>query len=123
MTTATIAADDTLNVLKRLKLLARFMDNGWGIPFTNIRFGADSVLGLVPGAGDIAAMLISLYVVVKAYELGAPNHILLRMVGNVAIDTGLGAVPLFGDIFDLFFKSNVKNLDLLHDFLRKNGKI
>ncbi len=123
MTTATIAADDTLNVLKRLKLLARFMDNGWGIPFTNIRFGADSVLGLVPGAGDIAAMLISLYVVVKAYELGAPNHILLRMVGNVAIDTGLGAVPLFGDIFDLFFKSNVKNLDLLHDFLRKTGKI
>ncbi len=123
MTTATIAADDTLNVLKRLKLLARFMDNGWGIPFTNIRFGADSVLGLVPGAGDIAAMLISLYVVVKAYELGAPNHILLRMVGNVAIDTGLGAVPLFGDIFDLFFKSNVKNLDLLHDFLRKNGRI
>ncbi len=123
MTTATITADDTLNVLKRLKLLARFMDNGWGIPFTNIRFGADSVLGLVPGAGDIAAMLISLYVVVKAYELGAPNHILLRMVGNVAIDTGLGAVPLFGDIFDLFFKSNVKNLDLLHDFLRKTGKI
>lgn len=114
---------ETLKILNRLKLLSRFMDAGWGIPFTKIRFGADSVLGLVPGAGDLAGMLISLYVVVKAYELGAPNHILLRMVGNVAIDTGLGAVPVLGDIFDVFFKSNIKNVDLLHDFLKKSGKV
>ena len=114
---------ETLKILNRLKLLSRFMDAGWGIPGTKVRFGADSVLGLVPGAGDLAGMLISLYVVVKAYELGAPNHILLRMVGNIAIDTGGGAVPILGDIFDIFFKSNIRNVDLLHDFLKKNGKI
>ncbi len=114
---------ETLKILNRLKLLSRFMDAGWGIPGTKVRFGADSVLGLVPGAGDLAGMLISLYVVVKAYELGAPNHILLRMVGNIAIDTGLGSVPVLGDIFDVFFKSNIKNVDLLHDFLRKSGKV
>ncbi len=114
---------ETLKVLNRLKLLSRFMDAGWGIPGTKVRFGADSVLGLVPGAGDLAGMAISLYVVVKAYELGAPNHILARMVGNVAIDTGLGAIPVLGDIFDVFFKSNIKNVDLLHDFLKKSGKV
>jgi Domain of unknown function (DUF4112) len=122
MTTATMTANETLKILNRLKLLSRFMDSGWSIPFTKIRFGADSVLGLIPGGGDLVAMLISLYVVVKAYELGAPNHILLRMVGNVAIDTGLGSVPVLGDIFDVFFKSNIKNVDLLHEFLTKTGR-
>jgi hypothetical protein len=116
-------AAETLKTLNRLKLLARFMDAGWGIPGTKIRFGADSVLGLVPGGGDLAAMLISIYVVVKAYEMGVPNNLLLKMVGNIAIDTGLGAVPVLGDIFDVFFKSNIRNTDLLHDFLMKNGKV
>ena len=114
---------ETLKILNRLKMLSRFMDAGWGIPGTKIRFGADSVLGLVPGAGDLAGMLISLYVVVKAYEMGVPNNILLKMAGNIAIDTGLGAVPVLGDIFDVFFKSNIRNVDLLHDFLRKSGKV
>jgi Domain of unknown function (DUF4112) len=114
---------DTLKTLNRLKRLSRFMDAGWGIPGTKIRFGADSVLGLVPGGGDLVGMVISLYVVVKARELGAPNHLLLRMVGNVAIDTGLGSVPVLGDIFDVLFKSNIKNVDLLHEFLTKSGKL
>jgi Domain of unknown function (DUF4112) len=116
-------AAETLKLLNRLKRLSRFMDGGWGIPGTNIKFGADAVLGLIPGGGDVAAMLVSLYVVVKAHELGAPRHIILRMLGNVAIDTGLGSVPVLGDIFDVFFKSNIKNVDLLHDFLKKSGKV
>jgi Domain of unknown function (DUF4112) len=123
MTTATMTADETLKVLKRLKLLARFMDSGWGIPGTKIRFGADSVLGLLPIGGDVAGMLISLYVVVKAYEMGVPNSILLKMVGNIAIDTGVGSVPVLGDIFDVFFKSNIRNTDLLHDFIMKNVRV
>jgi hypothetical protein len=123
MTTATMNAAETLRTLNRLKLLARVMDAGWSIPFTKIRFGADPILGLIPGGGDLVAMLISLYVVVKAYEMGVPNHLLLKMAGNIAIDAGLGAVPVLGDIFDVFFKSNIRNTDLLHDFLMKNGKI
>jgi Domain of unknown function (DUF4112) len=117
MTTA-----DQLKMLTRLKRIARFMDAGWGIPFTKFRFGADSVLGLVPGAGDVVAMFVSIYVLVKAHEMGAPKPLLMKMAGNIAIDTGLGAVPVLGDVFDMFFKSNVKNVDLLHDFITKNQK-
>jgi hypothetical protein len=118
MTTA-----DQLKMLNRLKRIARFMDAGWGIPGTRFRFGADSVLGLAPGAGDLVAMLVSIYVLVKAHEMGAPKPLLMKMAGNIAIDTGLGAVPVLGDIFDMFFKSNLKNVDLLHDFIMKNQKV
>lgn len=123
MTAATMTSDETLKVLKRLKLLARFMDSGWAIPGTKIRFGADAVLGLLPVGGDAAAMLISLYVVVKAREMGMPNALLVKMLANIAIDTGVGSVPVLGDIFDVFFKSNIRNTDLLHDFIMKNGKV
>ena len=115
-----MASAETLKKLNRLKLLARFMDSGWGIPLTRIRFGADAVVGLVPGVGDVAAGLVSLYIVLEARKLGAPNHLIVKMLANVAIDTGLGAIPVVGDIFDVFFKSNLKNIDLLHDFIHKN---
>lgn len=111
---------ETLKKLNRLKSLAKFMDSGWGIPFTKIRFGADSVAGLIPGFGDAATAIISLHIVNEARKLGAPNQLLVKMLANVAIDTGLGTIPVVGDIFDVFFKSNLKNIDLLHDFIHKN---
>jgi Domain of unknown function (DUF4112) len=117
-----VTTAEQLKMLTRLKRIARFMDTGLGIPFTKFRFGADSILGLVPGAGDLLAMLVSIYVLIKAHEMGAPKPLLMKMAGNIAIDTGLGAVPVLGDIFDMFFKSNVKNVDLLHDFIMKNQK-
>lgn len=111
---------DTLKKLNRLRVIAKFMDSGWGIPFTKVRFGADAVAGLVPGFGDAGAALVSLYIVLEARKLGAPNHLLVKMLANVAIDTGLGTIPVVGDIFDVLFKSNIKNIDLLHDFIHKN---
>lgn len=110
---------ETLKKLNRLRVIAKFMDSGWGIPLTKIRFGADAVAGLIPGFGDAGAALISLYIVLEARKLGAPNHLLVKMLANVAIDTGLGTIPVVGDIFDIFFKSNLKNIDLLHDFIHK----
>lgn len=110
---------ETLKKLNRLRIIAKFMDSGWGIPLTKIRFGADAVAGLIPGFGDAGAALISLYIVLEARKLGAPNHLLVKMLANVAIDTGLGTIPVVGDIFDIFFKSNLKNIDLLHDFIHK----
>ena len=101
--------------LKRISRLARIMDTAIAIPGTGIRFGADSVIGLVPGFGDAAGGLIGLYMVNEARKLGLPGHKLLKMVGNVGIDSLVGAVPLFGDVFDVYFKSHRRNAKLILD--------
>jgi Domain of unknown function (DUF4112) len=108
---------ERLKTLKRIGQLAKLMDTAWGIPFTRWRFGLDSVFGLVPGAGDAINLGISLYTLMLARKLGAPNELLLRMAANAGIDFGLGSVPVVGDIFDVFFKSNTRNLKMLNDYL------
>jgi hypothetical protein len=110
---------DHAKTLARLQRLSRIMDTAWRIPLTRWRFGLDSVLGLVPGAGDFINVGISAYAILLARRLGAPNSLLIKMVGNSAIDFGLGTVPVVGDIFDMFFKSNIRNLKLLTDYLEK----
>lgn len=117
--TATPPIDRAASIA-RVKRIARVMDVAWRIPGTKIRFGADSVIGLVPGAGDLVTMGISLYMLAEAHRLGIPKPILLKMAGNIAIDTGIGAIPLVGDVFDMFFKSNSKNAKLLVDCIEKN---
>ncbi len=96
--------------------LARLLDAAVRIPGTNIRFGLDAVLGLIPGAGDIAGGLLSSFIIVKAANLGAPRAVLARMVMNVAIDSIVGAVPILGDIFDVGWKSNTRNAALLERY-------
>jgi hypothetical protein len=108
---------ERLKTIKRLGRFARLMDTAWGIPFTRWRFGFDTVLGLIPGVGDGANLLISIYTLYLAQKLGAPNSLLLKMAANSGIDFGLGTVPVLGDVFDMFFKSNTRNLKLLTDYL------
>lgn len=99
-----------------LQQLARLLDAAVRIPGTNIRFGLDAVLGLIPGAGDIAGGILSTFIIVKAANLGAPRSVLARMVMNVAIDSIVGAVPILGDIFDVGWKSNMRNAGLLEQY-------
>lgn len=117
---------ERLKTLKRIERLARLMDTAWGIPFTKWRFGVDSVVGLVPGAGDLVNLGVSVYTLMLAHRLGAPNALLLKMAANSGIDFGLGSVPVLGDIFDMYFKSNTRNLKMLTEFLAtqdmKKGK-
>ena len=112
---------EIVKTMKSLRMLARFMDNGWGIPFTRFRFGADSVVGLLPVGGDMLTAAISLFIVFKAYEMGASRFVILKMLGNVALDSGVGSIPVVGDIFDMMFMSNIKNMDLLSEFIRQKG--
>jgi Domain of unknown function (DUF4112) len=121
-TTAAIDADDRVRSLARLKRLARIMDSALAIPGTRIRFGADSALGLIPGAGDAIGLGLSAYALIEAMRLGAPSRLIARMIGNVAIDTSLGAIPVAGDIFDLLFKSNARNLKLLLDHFERETR-
>ncbi|MEQ8395687.1 DUF4112 domain-containing protein [Thalassobaculum sp.] len=103
--------------LADIELLTRLLDDRFRIPGTSIRFGLDGVVGLVPGLGDAASMLASLYIIYRARGLGASNPVILRMIGNVLIDTAVGAVPVLGDLFDVAFKANRRNLTLLHRHL------
>jgi len=77
----------------------------------------DALVGLIPGIGDIVTTTLSLFIVHEAYQLGVPRHILLRMLGNVAIDGALGAVPVVGDAFDVLWRANRRNMRVLRDWL------
>jgi hypothetical protein len=105
--------------LDRLDRVTQLLDTALVIPGTNIRFGADAIVGLVPGIGDAITTAISAWVIYEARRLGAPRHLVARMVGNVALDGLVGAVPLLGDVFDLMFKSNRKNIRLLRAWMDK----
>lgn len=99
--------------LRRLETIARVMDTAFVIPGTGIRFGADSIVGLIPGAGDLAGAAVGLAIVNEARRLGVPRALMAKMIYNVAVDTVFGAVPLLGDLFDLYFKSHRKNVQLV----------
>ncbi|CAN7273455.1 DUF4112 domain-containing protein [Neorhizobium sp. LjRoot104] len=106
---------ERLRRLRRLSGIARLMDTAIGIPGTRIRFGADSVFGLIPLVGDAGGALVGLYIVNEARKLGLPPAKLTRMLGFVAADSVLGSVPLAGDVFDLFFKSHRRNVQMILD--------
>ncbi len=96
---------------------AYWLDAGIRIPGTNLRFGLDPILGLLPAVGDAAGAVLAGWILVAAVRLGASRATLLRMAGNVALDAGLGAVPYLGDAFDFAWKANLRNVALLERHL------
>lgn len=109
--------------LDRLHRVGYLLDNSIGIPGTRFRLGLDSLIGLVPGIGDAVAGLLSLYIIVEAHRLGVPRTLLARMGWNVAIDTLVGEVPILGDLFDIGFKANLRNLALLDGFAQRPAAV
>jgi hypothetical protein len=105
--------------VSRLQQVAWLLDAAVRIPGTNVRVGLDPMLGLIPGAGDIAGGVLSALIVVQAARLGAPRSVLARMVMNVGVDSIVGVVPLLGDLFDVGWKSNIRNVDLLARYLER----
>ena len=93
--------------------LAHRMDSAFRLPFTRIRLGWDSILGLVPGVGDTATLLPAAWIVYTAHDMGVPNSKKLKMLWNIGIDWLVGLVPLAGDILDVSFKANRKNAAML----------
>jgi hypothetical protein len=105
------------DALARITLLAQLMDSAFFIPGLNRRVGLDSVIGLVPGVGDAISAALSSYIIWEARQLGLPRWKIARMIGNVAVDTAIGAIPLAGDLFDVYFKANMRNLRIIHEHL------
>jgi hypothetical protein len=105
--------------LERLERIAHRMDSMLRIPGTQIRIGFDGIMGFIPGIGDAAAALPAAYIIHQSYKMGAPRSLLVRMAINTGVDSIIGTVPLFGDIFDIGNKSNNRNVALLRRHLER----
>ena len=102
--------------VRRARALARVLDTAVAVPGTPIRFGLDAVIGLIPGAGDVVGAALSGFIVLTAVRGGVPRQVIWRMLANVGIDTLVGTIPVLGDLFDVAFKSNIKNVELLERY-------
>lgn len=111
----TAARPQLLKKVRRLRKLANLMDAAIELPIVKRRIGLDSLIGLVPGIGDLATVGVSAYIVREAWMMGVPKTKLAKMVGNLGIDFVTGTVPVVGDLFDIAFKANLKNLKILED--------
>src|SRR5687767_14317187 len=104
---------------KGLDKLAKLMDAQFTIPGTGIKFGFDALIGLIPGAGDLSTFAISGYMLFIMAKNGACGFVLARMVFNILLDAIVGAIPLLGDIFDVAFKANMRNMRLMNEYYKE----
>jgi hypothetical protein len=111
---------EPLAVRKRVEALEMLLERSFHIPGTRIPVGLDSVVGLVPVLGDLVTAAMGAYMIWEARNLGMSKWQLTRMAANLGIDTALGAIPLLGDAFDLFWRSNSKNLRIIKRHLDKH---
>lgn len=99
--------------LKNIDYLARLMDAQFRVPGTNFRFGLDALIGLIPGGGDLSTFAVSGYMLWVMAKNGASGYVLARMILNVLLDTVIGSIPIIGDLFDMVYKSNMRNMRLM----------
>jgi hypothetical protein len=116
-----ILSSDDASRARRVRVLARLLDNAITIPGTPWKIGFDPIIGLIPGIGDLIGAVLSGYIVLEAVRAEVPTLTLLRMLVNVGVDTLLGAVPAVGDVFDAAWKSNTMNVALLERHLSVSG--
>ncbi len=110
-------AVDAAARLRRLRRIAWLVDGAFRIPGLRFRFGLNSLIGLVPGGGDAVLGVVSLYIVYEAHRLGLPRAKLMQMLGNVALEVGVGSIPILGDLFDMTLKANLRNIAILERHL------
>ena len=108
--------------LARLDALARLLDIAFVLPGTNIRYGIDGIIRMVPVVGDLIASAFSLWLVSEARSLGAPWHVTARMLANVALEGTVGLIPVAGDAFDVLFRANIRNMRLLRRWMDRQPR-
>lgn len=119
---STSVSDPAHAPLSRAAKLAWLLDSRFQIPGTPIRFGADAIIGLVPGIGDVVSVALGLMIVFEANAMGVPRSVVARMLVNLGIDWVMGLVPLAGDVADVWFKANLRNLALLERALLRKSQ-
>jgi len=105
------------NALRRIRAVSHLLDNAIPIPSTGIRVGIDPLIGLFPGGGDGISLLFSVYIVLESLRFRLPKETLIRMVMNVLVDAVVGSVPMVGDLFDVAWKANARNIRLVEAHL------
>lgn len=116
-----VAGPQAIDADRFIERVAWLMDGLIRLP-GGFRIGLDAIIGLVPGIGDVITTLVAFMIVVRAQQAGVPKATLMRMVANIAIDGVVGSVPLAGDLFDVAFKANAKNLKLYREATAGVGK-
>lgn len=111
---------DPAALRKRVETMEFLLERSFTLPGINRPVGLDAIIGLVPVVGDILTAAMGTYIVWEARNLGMPKWKLWRMMGNIGVDTALGAIPFVGDAFDLFFRSNTRNLKIIKAHLDKH---
>ena len=106
--------------LKSLDVIADLLDSKFRIPGTDIRFGADFLIGLIPYAGDLMSFGLSGGLVIAMAKNGASGMVIVKMLWNILVDTVIGSIPILGDLFDLHYKANRRNFDLLREHYDEN---
>jgi hypothetical protein len=107
----------------RLDFIARVLDTALVVPGTNIRFGIEAIIRLMPGIGDAVASALSCVILLEAHRLGVPRPVLARMIANVLLEGTAGAMPVVGDMFDVVFRANRRNIRILRDYMEREGLI
>jgi hypothetical protein len=115
--------DDLEARIERLDGLSRLLDTAFVIPGTGIRFGVDAIIGIIPGVGDWAGVALSSLILIEAARIGIPPALLARMIGNVVIEGIIGYIPIVGDVIDVFWRANRRNMALLREHLVREGRI
>lgn len=111
---------DPAAIRQRIEMMEMLLERSLRIPGVNYAIGLDAIVGLVPVVGDLITAAMGSYIIWEARNLGIPKWKLARMAGNILIDTGLGAIPFAGDLFDLLYRSNSKNLKIIKKHLDKH---
>jgi hypothetical protein len=115
-----VTEQEKQNELAWVDTVSDLLDTKFRIPMTNIRFGADFLIGLIPTAGDVFSFAISGTLIVTMARHGVSAGVLLKMIGNLVLDTVIGAIPIVGDLFDLAYKANRRNFELLRRYYDKD---
>lgn len=116
-TTGRIDPDRARAARRRVRAIARWLDDAFTIPGTDRRFGLDPLIGLLPGVGDVIGWALASWVLFEAWRLDTPRPLLGRMLGNVVLEALVGIVPGIGDLFDFAFKANRRNAAILDRYL------
>jgi len=104
------------SIMESIERLTYILDDLFEIPVIKRRVGLDPIIGLVPGFGELITLMLSTVPIYYALKEGAPLSVILRMLLNTTIDTGIGLIPFLGDIVDFMFKSNRRNLNLFKEW-------